>query len=73
MEKFINTLKLSDSKGLEVGMNASGVDAAQDYAKMQLTLGGGNYSSAIIFSQWKSNSENFFRQAVDPIVYNNNL
>lgn len=74
MEKFLISLTPSDPSGLTVvfGPNSfKDVDAARDYARIQLALGGGNFSKATVSSQWMS--ENSWRQAIPDIIYNNNL
>ncbi len=73
MEKFHIILIPQDSKELiyEFEHCCQNVDAARDFAKVNLVMNGGRYREARILSRWKSDLS--FREAVDPIIFNNNL
>ena len=74
MEKILISLKPATDDGLEVTFenNFRDADAARDYARLQLLMGGGVYHKAVVSSHWKQ-SDMCWRQCIDPIVYNNNL
>ena len=74
MEKFLITLIPAEKDGLDVTFvnNFRNVDAATEYARLQLMMACGAYHEAKIASSWNG-SDLCFRQCVDPIVYNNNL
>lgn len=73
MEKFHIILIPQNRKELiyEFEHSCQNVDAACDFAKVTLVMNGGRYREARILSRWKSDLS--FREAVDPIIFNNNL
>lgn len=73
MEKFRIVLTPSDSEGLLTIMDitARNVDAAREQATAYLAMLGNQCKSATVMSQWKSPLS--WRQALDPIIFNNNL
>jgi len=73
MEKFRIVFVPSSNEDLfyEFENNFRDVNAASDFAKATLVMNEGRYKEARVMSRWKSDLS--FRQAVPPIIYNNNL
>ena len=73
METFIITFLPASPEGdmFSLSISLKDVEAAKNYARLQLGIGHGMYEKAVIQSKWQS--ENGFRQAVPAIYYTNNL
>lgn len=73
MENFRIVFIPSDDEELfyEFENNFRDVNAAGDYAKVNLLMNGGKYKEARVMSRWKSDLS--YHQAIAPIIYSNNL
>ena len=73
MEKFHLIFIPTDKKGLIISMEYTcrNVDAACEYATMQLLFSNGQFREAHVCQTWKS--EVTFREAIDPIIVTNNI
>lgn len=73
MEKFRIILVPSSDEELfyELENKFPDVNAASDFAKLNLVMNAGRYKEARIMSRFQSDLA--FRQALPPIIYNNNL
>ena len=73
MDKYRIILVPADNDELyhEFEASCKDVDAARQQATVYLVMQQGRYKEARVLSQWKSQIS--WRQAIAPIVYNNNL
>ena len=73
MENFRIILIPADASELfyEFEQRCKDLNAASDFAKVNLVMNGGKYKEARVMSRWKPDLS--YRQAIDPIIYSNNL